>query len=312
MTTRSRATRRSRSWCSTPCWPARAAKRWTSSPLIRAARNTLRSNELDPAFKAEAILLPQEAVDCRAHRSRRSRTPSTPPASNCGRALGTRARGRSGQGAVGGRRRGRRSVAAGEGRPGGSARSRLDCSPAGDPERGRADRQGAIRRSRQHDRPSGSARGARVARRARTRGGAAGLLRSLRERRRWSSTNGSGLQAAAQRDGHRWTRSSGSRSIPPSRCSNPNRLRSLASSFAMNHWVFNDASGRGYRFLADMIIAVGQTQPADCGAACAAARALAPARAEALGTDARSSWSGSSTRAACRRTSTSRRAKSLG
>ncbi len=31
-------------------------------PLIRAARNTLRSNELDPAFKAEAILLPQEAV----------------------------------------------------------------------------------------------------------------------------------------------------------------------------------------------------------------------------------------------------------
>jgi aminopeptidase N len=31
-------------------------------PLIRAVRNTLRSNELDPAFKAEAILIPQEGV----------------------------------------------------------------------------------------------------------------------------------------------------------------------------------------------------------------------------------------------------------
>ncbi len=29
----------------------------------------------------------------------------------------------------------------------------------------------------------------------------------------------------------------------------------------MNHWVFNDASGRGYRFLADMIIAADKLNP---------------------------------------------------
>ena len=42
---------------------------------------------------------------------------------------------------------------------------------------------------------------------------------------------------------------------------NPNRLRSLAGNFGMNHWVFNDASGRGYRFLADMIIAADKLNP---------------------------------------------------
>ena len=43
--------------------------------------------------------------------------------------------------------------------------------------------------------------------------------------------------------------------------SNPNRLRSLAGNFSMNHWAFNDASGRGYRFLADMIIAADKLNP---------------------------------------------------
>src|SRR5205085_7779450 len=42
---------------------------------------------------------------------------------------------------------------------------------------------------------------------------------------------------------------------------NPNRLRSLIGSFGANHWVFNDASGRGYRFLADMIIASDKLNP---------------------------------------------------
>ena len=42
---------------------------------------------------------------------------------------------------------------------------------------------------------------------------------------------------------------------------NPNRLRALAGSLGMNHWVFNHASGRGYRFLADMIIAADRLNP---------------------------------------------------
>jgi aminopeptidase N len=42
---------------------------------------------------------------------------------------------------------------------------------------------------------------------------------------------------------------------------NPNRLRAVVSQFAMNHWAFNHASGRGYRFVADMIIAADRLNP---------------------------------------------------
>ncbi|HEX4737754.1 MAG TPA: aminopeptidase N [Allosphingosinicella sp.] len=42
---------------------------------------------------------------------------------------------------------------------------------------------------------------------------------------------------------------------------NPNRMRSLVGAFAMNQRAFHDASGRGYRFLADMILAVDKMNP---------------------------------------------------
>jgi aminopeptidase N len=42
---------------------------------------------------------------------------------------------------------------------------------------------------------------------------------------------------------------------------NPNRLRSLVGAFAANQRAFHDASGRGYRFLADMILAVDRLNP---------------------------------------------------
>jgi len=42
---------------------------------------------------------------------------------------------------------------------------------------------------------------------------------------------------------------------------NPNRLRSLAGTFGGNHWAFNSADGRGYQFLADMIIAADRINP---------------------------------------------------
>jgi aminopeptidase N len=42
---------------------------------------------------------------------------------------------------------------------------------------------------------------------------------------------------------------------------NPNRLRSLAGTFGANHWAFHSPDGRGYAFLADMIIAADQLNP---------------------------------------------------
>ncbi|HUE79796.1 MAG TPA: aminopeptidase N [Sphingomicrobium sp.] len=42
---------------------------------------------------------------------------------------------------------------------------------------------------------------------------------------------------------------------------NPNRLRALAGSFAANQWAFHHLSGRGYRFLADMILAADKLNP---------------------------------------------------
>jgi aminopeptidase N len=42
---------------------------------------------------------------------------------------------------------------------------------------------------------------------------------------------------------------------------NPNRLRSIAIPFGMNQWAFHDASGRGYRFLADLILKADKINP---------------------------------------------------
>ncbi|HET9336233.1 MAG TPA: aminopeptidase N [Sphingomicrobium sp.] len=42
---------------------------------------------------------------------------------------------------------------------------------------------------------------------------------------------------------------------------NPNRWRALVSHFAANQWAFHHVSGRGYRFLADMILEIGRLNP---------------------------------------------------
>jgi aminopeptidase N len=42
---------------------------------------------------------------------------------------------------------------------------------------------------------------------------------------------------------------------------NPNRLRSLAGTFGANHWAFHSPDGRGYNFLADMILAADKLNP---------------------------------------------------
>jgi aminopeptidase N len=42
---------------------------------------------------------------------------------------------------------------------------------------------------------------------------------------------------------------------------NPNRWRALVGNFAANQWAFHHASGRGYRFVADMILEVDRMNP---------------------------------------------------
>jgi aminopeptidase N len=42
---------------------------------------------------------------------------------------------------------------------------------------------------------------------------------------------------------------------------NPNRLRALAGTFGANHWAFHSPDGRGYAFLADMVIAADRLNP---------------------------------------------------
>ncbi|PSJ38912.1 aminopeptidase N [Allosphingosinicella deserti] len=50
-------------------------------------------------------------------------------------------------------------------------------------------------------------------------------------------------------------------SHPDFTLSNPNRMRSLVGAFAANQRAFHDPSGRGYAFLADMILAVDRLNP---------------------------------------------------
>jgi aminopeptidase N len=69
-----------------------------------------------------------------------------------------------------------------------------------------------------------------------------------------------GLQAAAQR------RDTIDKVLelakhPDFTLTNPNRLRSLVGTFAGNHWAFHSPDGRGYAFVADMIIAADKLNP---------------------------------------------------
>jgi len=69
-----------------------------------------------------------------------------------------------------------------------------------------------------------------------------------------------GLQAAAQR---RDTVDQVERlaAHPAFTIANPNRLRALVGSFAANQWAFHHPSGRGYRFVADMILDADKLNP---------------------------------------------------
>jgi aminopeptidase N len=228
-----------------------------AEPVIRAIDSTLKSNSLDPAFKAEAILLPSESliadrmdvVDPDAvHRSREALRQAIGSALPDSLLSAHRSDGAAGDDlspkAKGIRRL--RTVALGLIAAADEAQAAKLAKAQFDSADNMTDRQGAL--------------GVLVSTETPERGQA---LEGFYERFRddplvidkWFA-----LQAAAQRKDtvdqvlllskH-----------PEFKIGNPNRLRSLAGTFAGNHWAFHSADGRGYAFLADMIIAADKLNP---------------------------------------------------
>jgi aminopeptidase N len=226
-------------------------------PVVRAIGATLRSNALDPAFKAEAILLPSETliaermdvVDPDAiHRGREQLRQAV------GAAL-------------------RDDLLAAH-KLGGVAGNDLSPNAKG------------IRRLRtvslSHLSAADPTQAARLAKaqfdgadNMTDRQGALGVLVSLDAPERQAALDAFyerfrndalvldkwfALQAAAQR---RDTVDQVLRLAqhPDFTLTNPNRLRSLAGVFGGNHWAFHSPDGRGYAFLADMILAADKLNP---------------------------------------------------
>jgi aminopeptidase N len=226
-------------------------------PVARAVAATLESNSLDPAFKAEAILLPGEAliaermdvIDPDAiHRSREALRSALGSALSDALLAAHRSDGVAGDDlsprAKGVRRL--RTVA-------------LGLLSAGD-ESG-----GAGRAKAQFDRADNMT----------DRQGALGVLVSLDASERQAALDAFydrfkgdplvldkwfALQSAAQRED---TVDQVLRLAqhPDFTISNPNRLRALAGTFGANHWAFHSPDGRGYAFLADMILAADKLNP---------------------------------------------------
>ena len=227
-----------------------------AAPVIEAMRGTLQSNELDPAFKGEALTMPSEAligdrmelVDPDAiHASRDALRHSVGSALMAdlrkAQAMGTDGHDLSSH-AKGVRRL--KSVA-------------LALIAAGDPGQGgllakgqfdsadnMTDRQGALVVLTSLDGPEREAAFAEFY----DRYSSDTLVLD-----KWFA-----LQAAAQRSD---TASVVERLAGHSdfTLKNPNRWRALVSNFAANQWAFHDASGRGYRFVADMILAMDKLNP---------------------------------------------------
>jgi aminopeptidase N len=225
-------------------------------PLIRAARNTLDSNALDPAFKAEAILLPQEAliaermdvVDPDAiHRSRE----------HLRKALGSSLMAEL--------KRAQASVTAGTDQTPLAKGTRRLRSVALDFIAGGNTAEGVRLAKAQFDAADN------MTDRQRSLAVLASLEGPEREEAiatflerfkddalvvdKWFA-----IQSAAQRPDTP-ERVEQLASHPLFSLTNPNRLRAVVSQFAMNQWAFNDASGRGYRFVADMIMAADRLNP---------------------------------------------------
>jgi len=228
-----------------------------SEPVVGAIDATLQSNSLDPAFKAEAILLPSESliaerldvVDPDAiHAAREGLRHRVGSALGDALLSAHRSDGAAGHDlsptAKGIRRL--RTVA-------------LGMLAAADPTRA------ASLAKTQFDKADNMT----------DRQGALGVLVSLDEPQRQVALDAFyerfhdeplvldkwfALQAAAQRP-DTVDQVLKLASHPEFTMTNPNRLRSLAGTFGANHWAFHSADGRGYAFLADMIVAADKLNP---------------------------------------------------
>ncbi|HEU4704710.1 MAG TPA: DUF3458 domain-containing protein, partial [Sphingomicrobium sp.] len=225
------------------------------APLVRSAANTLRSDALDDAFKAEVILPPSESfvgdrmdrVDPDAIHASREQLRST---------LGTELRSELDQV--------RAIVPAGDLSPAAKGARRLRSVALGliaaaDPVAGAAlakaqfdaaanmtDRQGALAILVSLDRPERQE-----------------ALDSFYRRfeddplvvDKWFALQATAQRPAALDEVERLA------AHPAFTLANPNRLRALAGTFSANQWLFHHGSGRGYRFVADMVLAADRLNP---------------------------------------------------
>jgi aminopeptidase N len=228
-----------------------------SAPVIRAFSATLKSNSLDPAFKAEAIVLPSESliadrmdvVDPDAiHAARDSLRAAIGAQLSEDLLAAHRSDGAAGDDlspAAKGIRR-LRSVALGllaaadESRAAALAKAQFDGAD------NMTDRQGAL--------------GILVSLDVPQRGEALDAFYNRFHSDPLVLDKWFGLQAAAQRT-DTVDAVLALAAHPDFVMTNPNRLRSLAGSFGANHWAFHSPDGRGYAFLAEMIIAADKLNP---------------------------------------------------
>ena len=232
-------------------------EKFETEPVVRAVAATLQSNALDPAFKAEAILLPSEGliadrmevVDPDAIHAARDALRKEIGSALHDQLLGAhRTDGASGDdlspSAKGTRRL--RSVALGFLAANDPSEAATLAKAQFDRADNMTDRQGALGALVLLDRPERQL-----------------ALDTFYARfkddplviDKWF-----GLQAAAQR-ADTVDQVMTLAQHPDFTMSNPNRLRSLAGSFGVNHWAFHSPDGRGYTFLADMIIAADKLNP---------------------------------------------------
>ena len=228
---------------------------WT--PVIDAVGETLSSNALDPAFKAETIILPGEAqiasrmdvIDPDAIHSAREALRSA-----LGRHLSAALRGAQRAG----------SAAGSDLSPSAKGERRLRTVALGLIASGEP-AAGAALAKEQFDRADNMT----------DRLGALGILASLDAPEREAALSefygryrGDPLVLdkwfAVQATSQRSDTVAAVRDLAKHAdftLSNPNRLRALAGTFGANHWAFHSASGEGYAFLADMIIAADKLNP---------------------------------------------------
>jgi aminopeptidase N len=228
-----------------------------SEPVVRAIGATLQSNSLDPAFKAEAILMPSESliadrmeiVDPDAiHVSReelRRRVGSHLSNILIGAHRSDGAAGHDLSPAAKGIRR-LRTVTLGLLAAADPAQAALLAKTQFEGADNMTDRQGALGVLVSLDAPERQA-----------------ALDAFYKRfhedalvlDKWFA-----LQAAAQRT-DTVDQVLKLAAHPDFAITNPNRLRSLAGTFGANHWAFHSPDGRGYTFLADMILAADKLNP---------------------------------------------------